>query len=477
MCDTVTCKWPCQFGSQNCHTVKQTYSFFRHALCRCSSRIERVVSQMEGVVFCRGRTGCRETDGSSHGQRQVSRRSPEWGRGLGFGLEEQREQSRATSRYVFPARIVLHVAHESRRSSAAWTVSAGPRSTWRPRPVPLCSIRAGPAGGVSGKPSSGLGSRATAAPPRHQFRRRQQETAARLAAMKKRLITMLLLAVPLLTVSMGDMVGLQLPASIEPHHPLSTGLVQFFLVLPIMWLGRSFDLVGFPALFRGSPTWTRLSPWAPGPPSSTPPGTWSRSPWALTPRPRAMDLYFESAGVLIALVSLGKYLETRSKSHTSDAIRQLMQLTPDQATLLVDGAQKPIPVDEVEVGDTLLVKPGERIPLDAVVLDGQSSVDESMLTGESLPVSKKKDDQVTGGTLNKNGVLTSPGRVGQDTYLPASSGWCSRPRAPRLRLPAWPTASASTLSRRSWFLPCSPGWPGILSAGWNLPRPCGFSSQ
>jgi len=251
------------------------------------------------------------------------------------------------------------------------------------------------------------------------FARRQRETAARLAAMKKRLITMLLLAMPLLTVSMGDMVGLQLPAIIEPHHaPFNFGLIQFLLVLPIMWLGRSFYLVGFPALYRRVPNMDSLI--AVGTGAAFVYSTWNLVEIALgiNAQARAMDLYFESAGVLIALVSLGKYLETRSKSHTSDAIRQLMQLTPDQATLLVDGAQKPIPVDEVEVGDVLLVKPGERIPLDAVVLDGQSSVDESMLTGESLPVSKKKDDRVTGGTLNKNGVLTIRAEhVGQDTML------------------------------------------------------------
>jgi Cu+-exporting ATPase len=131
-----------------------------------------------------------------------------------------------------------------------------------------------------------------------------------------------------------------------------------------------------------------------------------------------MDLYFESAGVLIALVSLGKYMETRSKSHTSDAIAKLMQLTPDKAILLKGEEQSEILVEEIEAGDLLLVRPGERIPVDGLIVKGRTAVDESMLTGESLPVSKGEGDKVTCGTLNKNGVLQiRTEQVGQDTLL------------------------------------------------------------
>ena len=251
------------------------------------------------------------------------------------------------------------------------------------------------------------------------FARRQEETAARLRAMRSRLVAMLLLAVPLLTLSMGEMVGLPLPPVLSPHQaPLTFALVQFLLVLPILWLGRSFYLIGIPALLRRAPNMDSLI--AVGTGAAVIYSLWNLVEIGLgvDPMARAMDLYFESAGVLIALVSLGKYLETRSKSHTSDAIRQLMQLAPDQATLLRDGAQKPIPVDEVEAGDLLLIRPGERLPVDAEIVEGRSSVDESMLTGESLPVSKKEGDRVTGGTLNKNGALTVRAvHVGQDTML------------------------------------------------------------
>ncbi len=257
------------------------------------------------------------------------------------------------------------------------------------------------------------------------FSQKQQENLQRLARMKKRLVAMLLLAVPLLTISMGEMMGISLPSWLSPQQaPLNFALVQFLLVIAIMWLGRRFYLVGIPALLRRSPNMDSLI--AVGTGAAFIYSTWNLIEIILAvffgldinPRARAMDLYFESAGVLIALVSLGKYMESRSKLHTSDAIRRLMQLTPDQATLLVDGEQRQIPVDEVESGDLLLVKPGERVPVDGEIIDGDSSVDESMLTGESMPVTKKPGDQISGGTFNKNGVLTMRAvRVGQDTML------------------------------------------------------------
>lgn len=252
-----------------------------------------------------------------------------------------------------------------------------------------------------------------------RFLQQQQESATRLQAMKQRLIAMLALTIPLLLISMGEMIGLRLPPILDPRHaPLNFALAQFFLVLPIMFLGRSFYLVGLPALWRRAPNMDSLI--AVGTGAAFVYSTWNLVEIGLgiNPMIRVMDLYFESAGVLIALVSLGKYLETRSKSHTSDAIRQLMRLTPDRATLLIDGEQKIIPADEIESGDLLLVKPGERIPIDGIITDGRSSIDESMLTGESLPVDKKENDKVTAGTLNKNGALTIRAeQVGQDTVL------------------------------------------------------------
>ncbi len=254
---------------------------------------------------------------------------------------------------------------------------------------------------------------------RSEMERQQAEAMARLAAMKKRLIPAFAFAMLLLILSMGEMLGMPLPGWLAPHHaPFTFALTQFLLVLPIMWSGRNFYLIGFPALFRRAPNMDSLI--AIGTGAAFVYSTWNliEIGLGLDAMARVMDLYFESAGVLIALVSLGKYLESRSRVRTSDAIRQLMELSPDEATLLRNGEQVAIPVEEIEPGDLLLVRPGERVPVDGTVVKGHSSVDESMLTGESLPVSKKEGDRVVGATLNKNGVLqVRAEKVGQDTML------------------------------------------------------------
>lgn len=255
------------------------------------------------------------------------------------------------------------------------------------------------------------------------FEKNRAETTRRLAVMKKNLIFSMLLAVPLFTISMGEMIGLPLPEVIRPHsHPANFALIQFLLVIAIIFLGRNFYLNGIPALIRRVPNMDSLIAVGTG-------AAFIYSTWNLIEiligidvAMKVMDLYFESAGVLIALVSLGKYMETRSKSHTSDAITKLMQLTPDDATLLIGEGQgqeqKIIPAEEIQEDNILLVRPGDRIPVDGVITFGHSVIDESMLTGESIPVSKEENDKVIGGTLNKNGVLhIQAQQVGADTML------------------------------------------------------------
>jgi Cu+-exporting ATPase len=249
----------------------------------------------------------------------------------------------------------------------------------------------------------------------------QERALVKLKALKRELVPALGLGALLLTLSMGPMVGLPLPDFISPMAaPLTFGLLQLLLVLPLLWLGRRFYLVGFPSLFRGAPNMDSLIAVGTG-------AAFLYSSWNLLgmlggghlAMTKAHDLYFESAGVIIALISLGKYLEARSKVRTSDAIRQLMQLAPDKATLITEGEiYQEILVEEVTPGDLLLVRPGERLPVDGVIFKGTSSVDESMLTGESMPVKKSVGDQVVGATLNTNGVLqVRAEKVGQDTVL------------------------------------------------------------
>lgn len=245
------------------------------------------------------------------------------------------------------------------------------------------------------------------------------EQTNRLRAQRNRLIPAFILALLIMCLSMAPMFGITLPAAVHPETaPFTHAFIQFLLVLPVLYLGRNFYLIGIPALLRGGPNMDSLI--AIGTGAAFIYSTWNLVEIALglNPVARAHDLYFESAAMLIALVSLGKYLEARSKARTNDAIKQLLQLAPETATLIDDQGQRQVAVKEIKVDDRLLIKPGERIPVDGLIVEGDSAVDESMLTGESMPVTKRKDDQLFGGTLNKNGALVMQAKkVGRDTML------------------------------------------------------------
>ncbi len=246
-----------------------------------------------------------------------------------------------------------------------------------------------------------------------------QEAADRLQVMRNRLVPAFVLALLIMSLSMATMFGITLPEIVDPDHsPFTHAVIQFLLLLPVLYLGRNFYLNGIPALLRGGPNMDSLI--AIGTGAACIYSTWNLVEIGLgiNPVARAHDLYFESAAMLIALVSLGKYLEARSKSRTTDAIKQLMQLAPETATLIEENGQRQVAVAEIRVDDRLLIRPGERIPVDGIIVDGESAVDESMLTGESMPVMKRKDDKIFGGTLNKNGALTMQAqKVGRDTML------------------------------------------------------------
>ena len=386
----------------------------------CSSRIEKVIGSMTGVesisVNLATETAHLAYDEKLISYDQIAERVEQ----LGFGFEKQKSDEQATLQLDIEG---MHCASCSTRIEnvlsklpgilAAEVNLAAEKGTisYLPSTIKQRTIR---------EKIGSLGFFAqVATADDNDFARKRQKTAAQLAAMKKRLMATFFFAIPLLIISMGEMVGLKLPDFLSPHiRPLSFGLVQLALVVPVMWLGRHFYTNGFPALFRRAPNMDSLI--AVGTSAAFIYSAWNLIEIALgvEPHAKAMDLYFESAGVLIALVSLGKYMETRSKSHTGDAISKLMKLTPDQAVLLQGETQEEIPVEEIEIGDLLLIRPGDRIPVDGVVEEGESSVDESMLTGESLPVSKKVGDRLVGGTVNKNGVLKlRTDKVGRDTIL------------------------------------------------------------
>jgi len=227
-------------------------------------------------------------------------------------------------------------------------------------------------------------------------------------------------ATPLLILAMAHMIpGLNksLPALLDPMtNPLRFALIQIALVIPIVIAGYRFYTVGFKAIIRRSPNMDSLI--AMGTSAAIIYSLYSTYMIYMGDHHSVMNLYFESAGVIITLILLGKSLEAVSKGKTSEAIKKLMGLAPKTATVIQDEKEIQIPIEEVEVGDIILVKPGEKIPVDGEVIEGYTSVDESMLTGESIPVEKHIGDKVVGASINKNGSIKFKAtKVGSDTAL------------------------------------------------------------
>ncbi len=223
--------------------------------------------------------------------------------------------------------------------------------------------------------------------------------------------------IPLLYIAMGHMLGLPIPEIIRPDvHPMNFALIQLVLTIPIMIAGSKFYTMGFKTLFTGHPNMDSLI--AVGTSAAVAYGLIAMFEISIGNTHWVMDLYFETAGTIIALIMLGKSLESRSKGKTSAAIEKLMGMQPKEAIVLHGDEEIRIPIEEVEPGDVVLVKPGDRLPVDGEVIDGRSSVDESMLTGESLPVEKNIGDSVAAATVNKNGMLkVRTLGVGEDTAL------------------------------------------------------------
>ena len=223
--------------------------------------------------------------------------------------------------------------------------------------------------------------------------------------------------VPLLYIAMGHMVGLPLPDFLNPMtHATTFAMVQLILTLPVLYVGREFFTVGFKALFKGHPNMFSLV--ALGTSAAFVYSLYGTVMIFLGDTSFTMALYYESAGVILTLITLGKYFEAVSKGKTSDAIKKLMGLAPKTAHILRDGAEIEVPVDAVQLDDIVIVRPGDKIPVDGVIVSGSSSVDEAMLTGESLPVEKKVGDAVIGASINKNGSFQFKAtKVGKESAL------------------------------------------------------------
>ena len=232
-----------------------------------------------------------------------------------------------------------------------------------------------------------------------------------------RFIFSLIFTVPLLIISMGHMVGMPLPSIIDPmKNPLNFALVQLVLTIPVMVAGYKFYKIGYKNLFKLSPNMDSLI--AIGTSAAVAYGLFAIYKILNGETHYAMHLYFESAVVILTLITLGKYLEAVSKGKTSEAIKKLMGLAPKTATIIKNGKEVSIPIEEVIVGDIILVKPGEKLPVDGEIIEGSTSIDESMLTGESIPVEKNIGSTVIGASINKAGFIKYKAtKVGKDTAL------------------------------------------------------------
>ncbi|MBU3106058.1 heavy metal translocating P-type ATPase [Clostridium gasigenes] len=233
----------------------------------------------------------------------------------------------------------------------------------------------------------------------------------------KKFVISAIFTVPLLYISMGHMMGLYLPDFINPMmNPEVFALSQLLLTIPVIIAGNRYYTVGFKALIRRSPNMDSLI--AIGTSAAVLYGIFATVKIVGGDTSYAMDLYYESAAVIITLITLGKYLESVSKGKTSEAIKKLMGLAPKTAIVIRSGKEIEITIEEVEVGDIIVVKPGEKMPVDGEVVSGTTSVDESMLTGESMTVEKNSGDKIIGASINKNGTINYKAtKVGKDTAL------------------------------------------------------------
>ena len=251
--------------------------------------------------------------------------------------------------------------------------------------------------------------------------------------MKRRLLWSIVFLIPTVYIAMHHMLashlGIPVPSAISavfdgPENAISFAFAQFLLILPIMYLNRKYYINGFSNLLRGVPNMDSLV--GMGSMASAAFGAFAifrmgwgmgHGDWALV-QTYSANLYFESAGMIVTLITVGKYLETRAKGKTSAAIEKLMKLAPKEATVLRGGVETVILVKDLAVGDEIIVRPGERIPADGIVSQGTTSIDESAITGESIPVEKQVGDKVTSATINTSGYIhVTAQRVGDDTTI------------------------------------------------------------
>ena len=239
----------------------------------------------------------------------------------------------------------------------------------------------------------------------------------KIKSLRNKLILAAVFAIPLMYISMGHMMGIHLPDIVNPKKNAAIySIVQLLLTIPVVYAGRDFFIHGFKNLVRKSPTMDSLI--AMGASAAIIYSLYATYMTITVDPEYHMNLYFESAGTIITLILLGKLLEARTKGQTSSAIKKLIGLQPKKAKIIENGLEKEVLIENIKVGDIIVVKPGEKIAVDGKIVSGNTSVDEAMITGESIPVSKNPGDKVIGGSINKNGSIQFEAtEIGKDTVL------------------------------------------------------------
>lgn len=262
---------------------------------------------------------------------------------------------------------------------------------------------------------------------------RTDKTTDKIKSMKKRLIISICFLIPLMYIAMYHMlyewIGLPIPQMVKDlfhgnENAMSFALTQFLLLLPILYVNRNYFIIGFNRLWKRTPNMDSLI--AIGSMAATVYGIFAMYMIGYglghnqmeVVQQYSMDIYFESAGTILTLITVGKYLETKSKGKTSEAIHKLINLAPKTATVIREGKEIELDLEEIIVGDIIRIRPGGSIPVDGIMVEGSSAIDQSSITGESIPVEKNVGDNVVSGTINKNGYFKMRAtKVGEDTTL------------------------------------------------------------
>lgn len=397
------------------HLKKEAVSISGMTCAACAQRIGKAVSRMDGVTDASVNLATEKLSVAYDESKTSAEAIQATVEKLGYGIVQEQKTSTVTipiggMTCAACSQRIEKVLSRTGGVSAASVNLATEKATvsYDPQTIRLSEIR---------QAIERLGYRALEIEKKTAVDEDRQRKQKEIRTLRRKLMVSAVFAVPLLYLAMGSMLGLPIPDFLAPmSHPLNFALAQILLTIPVVAAGYRFYTVGFKALWQRSPNMDSLIAL----------GTTSAIAYSLYSVTRIIagnteavhGLYFETAGVIITLILLGKSLEAVSKGKTSEAIKKLIGLAPKTAVVILNGKETVTPIDEVEIGDVLLVKPGDKIPVDGVVLDGHTSIDESMLTGESIPVNKKAGDYVYAATINQNGSIRFKAeKVGGDTAL------------------------------------------------------------